>query len=76
MSSAVEPEYFWLCGSCQAAMTLALREDGVVVLAPGPPQRAHGIRRAMPLAVNRSRGLLLRSVSFWPRPSQSANDRY
>src|SRR5947209_14841797 len=75
-SSTLEPEYFWLCNSCEAAMTLKLGEDGVVAIAHGRPPHAHGIRRDMPLAFNRSRGLLLRSVSFWPRPITTANDPY
>ena len=74
--SRVDLEYFWLCKSCEAAMTLTLREDGVVILAPAPPPYAHGVRRDMPLAFNRSKGLVLRSVSFWPRPAQTANDPY
>src|SRR5438105_15205761 len=45
MTSGPEPEYFWLCGRCAGAMTLALREDGRVVLAPGEPLYATGIRR-------------------------------
>lgn len=75
-SSPVELEYFWLCKGCEAAMTLTLREDGIVDIAPAPPPYAHGVRRDMPLAFNRSKGLLLRTVSFWPRPAHTANDPY
>jgi hypothetical protein len=57
-------------------MTLTLSEDGVVIIAPGPPPCAHGVRRDMPLAFNRSKGLLLRSISFWPRPVTTASDPY
>jgi hypothetical protein len=74
--SPVDPEYFWLCEQCGSAMTLTLREDGVVVVAQGPPPHAHGVRRDMPLAFNRSQGLLLRSISFSPRPVTTANDPY
>lgn len=75
-SSALEPEYFWLCTLCEATMTLKLGDDGVVEVVPGAPPHAHGVRRDMPLAFNRNKGLLLRSVSFWPRPCTTANDPY
>ena len=70
-----EPEYFWLCQRCEATMTLTLDEDGTVTIPPGPPPYAQGIRRDMPLAFNRSKGLLLRSIGFLPRPSTTASDR-
>ena len=75
-SETLDPQYFWLCKRCEHAMTLTLREDGVVIIVPEPPPHAHGVRRDMPLAFNRSKGLLLRTVSFWPRPAQTANDPY
>jgi len=75
-NATVEPEYFWLCKRCEGTMTLTLRDDGVVEIAAAPPLYAHGLRRDMPLAVNRSKGLLLRTVSFWPRPAHTANDPY
>src|SRR5690349_20027495 len=69
-TETLDPQYFWLCKWCEHAMTLTLREDGVVILAPAPPPYAHGVRRDMPLAFNRGNGLVLRSVSFWPRPAR------
>jgi hypothetical protein len=75
-SPTVDPEYFWLCEQCDSAMTLTLREDGIVIIVPGPPPYAHGVCRDMPLAFNRSKGLLLRSISFSPRPVSTANDPY
>jgi hypothetical protein len=75
-NSPVDPEYFWLCEQCDSAMTLTLREDGSVIVAQGSPPHAHGVRRNMPLAFNRSKGLLLRSISFSPRPVTTANDPY
>jgi hypothetical protein len=75
-NTTVDAEYFWLCKACEAVLTLTLREDGVVDVAPAPPLYAHGVRRHMPLAFNRSKGLLLRTVSFWPRPAHTANDPY
>jgi hypothetical protein len=59
-SSTVDPEYFWLCEQCDSTMTLTPREDGVVIIAQGTPPHAQGVRRDMPLAFNRSKGLLLR----------------
>jgi hypothetical protein len=73
-SSTMEPEYFWLCTHCEATMTLTLGDDGIVEVIPGAPPYAHGIRRDMPLAFNRRKGLLLRSVSFWPRQAVSTVD--
>jgi hypothetical protein len=75
-SSTTEPQYFWLCKRCDDAVTLTLKEDGVVEVVPGVPPYAHGVRRDMPLAFNRRKGLLLRTVSFWPRPAHTANDPY
>jgi hypothetical protein len=60
----------------EAAAALDAREDGMVVIAPERPLYAHGVRRDVPLAISRRNGLLLRSVSFWPRPSHTANDAY
>lgn len=55
-------------------MTLTLREDGVVILAPEPPPFATGVGRHLPLALSRSNGLLLRTMSFAPRPYRTVND--
>jgi len=56
-------EYFWLCHRCSSAMTLRLREDGTVgtVLLPEP---LRGVPDGVALtAVDRKKGLLLRSIS-------------
>lgn len=57
-SSALEPEYFWLCTRCEATMTLRLGDDGVAEVVPGAPPHAHGVRRDMPLAFNRNKGVV------------------
>src|SRR5438105_15868415 len=67
-SYTLEPEYFWLCDSCEAAMTLTLRDDGVVAIAHGQSPQPHGGRRDMPMAIHSRKGPLLRAVSFLPRP--------
>src|SRR5271157_2265423 len=64
-------EYFWLCHRCSSTMTLRLREDGTVVtvLLPEP---LRGVPDGVALtAVDRKKGLLLRSVSF-PLPERLA----
>src|SRR5436309_2170593 len=71
-SVPVEAEYFWLCNQCASSMTLALLEDGRIVLESRPPY-THGVQADMPLTVTRRQGMLLRSVSFWPRPSSTVN---
>ena len=69
----IEAEYFWLCNRCAATFTLALSEDGRVVLEVRP-HYAHGLRNDLPLTISRRPGMLLRSVSFWPRPSSTVNE--
>ena len=69
-ASAQEPEYFWLCDACAATKTLELLEDGYLAVSP-KPTLAHNPDSDMPLAINRRKGLLLRSLSFSPRRSQT-----
>ena len=69
----VDAEYFWLCKHCASSMTLALLEDGRVDLL-SRPQYTHGVEVDMPLTVTRRPGMLLRSVSFWPRRSSTVNE--
>ena len=69
----VDAEYFWLCNRCANSMTLALLEDGRVDL-ESRPRYTHGIQIDMPLTVTRRPGMLLRSVSFWPRTSSTVNE--
>jgi len=68
----VEAGYFWLCNHCAASMTLALLESGRVVLELRP-KYTHGVQ-VDPLTVTRQNGMLLRSVSFWPRRSSTVNE--
>ena len=63
-------EYFWLCESCSAGMTLRLTQDGRVMpiglqeaLRSGPQVTLN--------AVDRENGLFLRSVSFLRRSHPS-----
>ena len=69
----IEAEYFWLCNRCTVSFTLALLEDGRVVI-ESRPQYMHGFRSDLPLTVTRRKGILLRSVSFWPRRSSTVNE--
>ena len=70
----VDAEYFWICNHCASSMTLALLEDGRVDLV-SRPRYTHGIEFDMPLTVTRRPGMLLRSVSFWPRTISTVNER-
>ena len=57
-------EYFWVCDRCSSAMTMRLREDGTVVTVL-LPESIRGVPDEVALtAVDRKKGLLLRSVSF------------
>lgn len=73
--SGAEPEYFWLCAACAATKTLELLENGQLVVSP-KPMVAHNADSDMPLAINRGKGLLLRSLSFSPRASKAVNEVY
>jgi len=63
-SNLKAPEYYWLCGSCSAAMTLHISEEGKVipVALPAPVYGApHGSDF---ISSTRQKGLLLSGVSF------------
>src|ERR1017187_7918556 len=63
-SNLKTPEYYWLCGSCSAAMTLHISKEGKVipVALPAP---AHGAPHGSGfISSMRQKGLLLSGVSF------------
>ena len=65
-SNAKATEYFWLCESCSAGMTLHLAQDGTVM----PTRLQEGFRNGTQLALtslNRENGRFLRTVGFLPR---------
>src|SRR5208283_3778829 len=63
-SNLKKPEYYWLCGSCSAAMTLHISKDGKVipVVHPAP---VHGDPYGSDFIVSmRQGGLVLSYISF------------
>ena len=62
LSNPKRLEYYWLCGSCSAAMTLRISKEGKVipVALPAPVHDGNDF-----LSSNRRKGLLLSGVSFW-----------
>jgi hypothetical protein len=64
--NAKETEYFWLCETCSAGMTLHLVQDGAVV--PAKLREALCSGRELALSsLNRDNGRFLRSVTFLRR---------
>ena len=57
------PEYFWLCDSCSAVMTLILSDDGTLETCAFSVAGAHRAGSEFP-AVSRCHGLWLYSVSL------------
>jgi hypothetical protein len=63
-SNLKTPEYYWLCGSCSAAMTLHISEEGEVIpVALSAPVHGgpHGCGF---ISSKRQKGLLLSGVSY------------
>src|ERR1039458_4735286 len=64
--NAEATEYFWLCESCSAGMTLRLAQDGRVM----PAGLREPLRNDLQVklnSANQENGLFLRSVSFLHR---------
>ena len=63
-SNVKTPEYYWLCGSCSAAMTLHISKEGKVTPVALPAPVHGGPSGSDFLASMRQEGLLLSCVSF------------
>src|SRR5208337_595190 len=57
-------EYFWLCDSCSAAMTLHVSGEGKVIPVALPAPVYGGPHRSGFISSKRQKGLLLSGVSF------------
>ncbi len=64
LSNPKAPEYYWLCRSCSAEMTLHISNEGHVIPFALPLSVPHGPPRSEVIAAERQKGLLLSGVSF------------
>lgn len=63
LSNPKAPEYYWLCRSCSAEMTLHISIEGQVIPSALPAPVPHGPQGSEVIA-ERQKGLLLSAVSF------------
>ena len=63
-SNVKTPEYYWLCGSCSAAMTLHISKEGKVIPVEFPAPVHGGPYGSDFIASMRQEGLMLSCVSF------------
>jgi hypothetical protein len=54
-----KPEYYWLCQSCSAAMTLLISKEGKVIAVPLPAPVQGGTPRSDSISSRRQNGLML-----------------
>ena len=59
LSNPRKPEYYWLCHSCSAAMTLLISEEGKVIAAPLPAPLHGDPHRSDLISSKRQHGLML-----------------
>lgn len=64
LSNPMMPEYYWLCRSCSAAMTLHISKEGKVIPVALPAPVHGGPSGSDFIASMRQEGLLLSCVSF------------
>jgi hypothetical protein len=64
LSHPKTPEYYWLCHSCSAAMTLRINKEGKVMPVPLPAPGHGGHHSRDFIASKRQHGLLLTGVRF------------
>jgi len=64
LSNPKAPEYYWLCHSCSAAMTLRIGKEGQVIPFALPVPVHGGAQGSEVIVVERHKGLLLSAVSF------------
>ncbi len=64
LSNPKAPEYYWLCRSCSAEMTLHISNEGQVIPFVLPVPVPHGPQGSEVIAAERQKGLLLSGVSF------------
>jgi hypothetical protein len=68
------PEYFWLCRSCSAKMTLRLDEaDGVRIVQSQDATPREGEALAFVL-LDRQRGMLLNRINFFAYPTRKRRE--
>ena len=59
LSNPKKPEYYWLCQSCSAAMTLLISKEGKVIAVPLPAPVQGGTPRSDLISSRRQNGLML-----------------
>jgi len=59
LSNPRKPEYYWLCQSCSAAMTLLIGKEGKVIPVPLPAPVEGGPHRSDLISSKRQNGLML-----------------
>ena len=69
------PEYFWLCRSCSATMTLRLDESaGVAIVQSRDATPQEGDALAF-ILLDRQRGMLLNRINFFAYPARKRRER-
>lgn len=69
------PEYFWLCRSCSATMTLRIDEaNGVRIVQSQDATPREGEALAFVL-LDRQRGMLLNRINFFAYPARKRRER-
>jgi hypothetical protein len=64
LDNPMTPEYYWLCRSCSAAMTLHISNEGKVIPLALPAPVLGGPQGSDFISSDREKGLLLSVVSF------------
>ena len=69
------PEYFWLCRSCSATMTLRLDEAGGVTIVPSQDATPREGDALAFVLLDRQRGMLLNRIDLFAYPSRKGRER-